>query len=365
MTQRLGDPESMTEVVAPESTIEHAVSIEHYKDMSSYPIPYQRNSYSPPMTATPSSSSSPPGAGPAEAPPPTSTSASSSSEPHPLLSASSDALKAHIGALYDSLAPRYLEWTASHDPTRLKWLSALTERLLPQGFASTPGGMSAPDSTTEPSAGTSKPSAQSGPPLRILEIGCGAGIPGTKILTSLPGARVVGNDISAGQIELARTNLSGEIEKGSAELRAGDMLALEFEEGSLDAVVGLYSIIHLPREEQRVMLGKIGRWLREGGWLMVNFSGVESEGLVARGWLAGGKDGGEGEGKEGGKGGGGAEGAGGMVSGAEGDMYWSGWSPEDSKKRVEEAGMRVRVAEMDGMEDGIEFLWVLAEKISE
>ncbi|KAJ7904340.1 methyltransferase domain-containing protein [Mycena olivaceomarginata] len=216
---------------------------------------------------------------------------------HPLLSAPSAEVKSNIASTYDAIATEYNAWTASHHGFRLQYLN----RLVPQ--------LSAIDNS------------------RILELGAGAGDPGTVLLATLPAAHIIANDISGAQLSLLKARLAGRNLSGKSEL---------------DAVVGLYSILHLPREEQGELLRRVGSWVRAGGWLLVNFGGKESEGSVQMGWLES-KE----EGKE-----------------SQNAMYWSSWSPEESKRLVEEAGFRIEVAEIGGKEGSdADFLWVLAQKV--
>ncbi|KAJ7508977.1 methyltransferase [Mycena galericulata] len=230
---------------------------------------------------------------------------------HPLLSAPSHELKSQIAKTYNATASQYNAWTASHHEFRLDYLNRLLPHL--------------------PSSGA-----------RILELGAGAGDPGTALLASLPGAHVIANDISSTQLSLLRARLASEISTGKVETREGDMMDLAFSEGDLDAVVGLYSIIHLPREEQGEMLRRIGKWVRGGGWLLVNFSGKAIEGSVKMGWLEKHHEGEE----------------------SQNAMYWSSWSPAESRRLVQEAGFRIEVGELGGEEGpDVDFLWVLAQKV--
>jgi 2-polyprenyl-3-methyl-5-hydroxy-6-metoxy-1,4-benzoquinol methylase len=48
------------------------------------------------------------------------------------------------------------------------------------------------------------------------------------------------------------------------------MMALEFRPAMFDAVVAFYSLIHLPRVEQEILLQRISTWLRPGGWFLAN-----------------------------------------------------------------------------------------------
>lgn len=114
------------------------------------------------------------------------------------------------------------------------------------------------------------------------------------------------------------------------------MLALDFAPESFDAVVGMYSIIHLPREEQVEMLKKIVGWLKPGGWLFANFGAADLEAAEAKNWL----------GEE------------------KGWMFWSGWGAEGTLEKIREVGLEVVVNEIKVDEDevAVKFLWVLAKK---
>jgi len=96
---------------------------------------------------------------------------------------------------------------------------------------------------------------------RVLDLGCGAGVPFTRQLTDL-GLQVIGADFSRAQLARARRLVP------AARLIQADMAALGFAPASLDAVVSLYALIHLPLADQRPLLRRIGTWLRPGGLLL-------------------------------------------------------------------------------------------------
>lgn len=87
-------------------------------------------------------------------------------------------------------------------------------------------------------------------------------------------SNVTANDISGAQIELAKQHVPG------VKFVKGDMMGLEFGEGSFDAVAAFYSVIHLPRDEQAVMLKRIWGWLKDGGYLLVNLGTRDSAEMV-------------------------------------------------------------------------------------
>jgi len=99
------------------------------------------------------------------------------------------------------------------------------------------------------------------PRARILDLGCGAGVPATKLLAD-KNFDVFGLDISAVQIERARQLVPG------ATFEQADMVTWEHEPASFDAVVSFYALIHVPLQDQRNLLPKIHHWLRPRGYLL-------------------------------------------------------------------------------------------------
>lgn len=99
------------------------------------------------------------------------------------------------------------------------------------------------------------------PGARVLDLGCGAGIPATKILADA-GFEVLGIDISDVQIERARMLVP------NATFVRADMVLWEGDRARFDAVVAFYSLIHLPVEDQRLLISRIPDWLVANGYLM-------------------------------------------------------------------------------------------------
>ncbi len=99
------------------------------------------------------------------------------------------------------------------------------------------------------------------PHAKVLDLGCGAGVPATKLLTDR-NLDVLGLDISAVQIERARKLVPG------ATFQQADMVTWEHAPASFDAVVSFYALIHVPLQDQRNLLPKIRRWLRPDGYLL-------------------------------------------------------------------------------------------------
>ncbi len=93
---------------------------------------------------------------------------------------------------------------------------------------------------------------------RVLDAGCGAGVPVTQRLVAA-GCAVAGLDASAVQLALLRTHAPG------AFAVRGDLTALPFANAAFDAVTSYYAIIHVPRDEHAAVLREIRRVLRPHG----------------------------------------------------------------------------------------------------
>jgi cyclopropane fatty-acyl-phospholipid synthase-like methyltransferase len=100
---------------------------------------------------------------------------------------------------------------------------------------------------------------------RVLDLGCGTGVPIARTLGDA-GLRVIGIDMSAGQLALARAQVPG------AALIRGDMTTCAFAPASFDAVVSFYAIFHLPREQHEALFTRIATWLRPGGYLLASLA---------------------------------------------------------------------------------------------
>jgi SAM-dependent methyltransferase len=200
---------------------------------------------------------------------------------------------------YDQMADTYLDWTLTKSTPRLAYLEKMLSK------------MQAPSNAD------------------VLELGCGAGVPGTQLLSSRC-RKVIANDISRAQIELAKSRIGGT----NVDFNQEDMTKLEFEPASFDAVVAFYSIIHLPRGEQAILFQKMYSWLRHGGYMLCNLAVHDNPGRTAEDWLGS-------------------------------QMYWSSFDVETNLKLLRDAGFAIDVQEiLEDDEDGklVPFVWILAEK---
>jgi SAM-dependent methyltransferase len=202
-----------------------------------------------------------------------------------------DERKATVEAGYDALAERFLAWGArvEGDP-RGRFLAAFAERL-PDGAA-------------------------------VLDLGCGAGIPSTRLLAEH--FDVTGVDISAAQIRLARANVP------NARFVHGDVSEVSFPGESFAGVVALYAISHVPREEHAGLFGRIAGWLRPGG-LFLAVLGVGDGPDWTGEWLGV-------------------------------PMYFSSWGADTNRELLGAAGFGLLLDEVVAMrepEGEVEFLWAL------
>lgn len=210
----------------------------------------------------------------------------------------SDDPRAIVQGAYDNISNWYLDWVKDQESPRERYTKKLLDNL-----------------STSPS---------------ILELGCGPGVPILRMLLDR-GAKVVANDISAKQLELARARCP------EANFIGGDMAALSFEPDSFDGVVCFFTIFHLPRAEQKDLLSKLYAWLKPGGMFVCNLATIDEEEIHGE-FLGHG-------------------------------MFWSSYSEEDNKIMLSDTGFEVLQAEMlvageeeDDFDYDVKFLWVAARR---
>lgn len=107
---------------------------------------------------------------------------------------------------------------------------------------------------------------------RVLDVGCGAGVPVAQYLVSR-GCTITGIDISAKQIELARR----EVPEGTFLVRS--MSSLAASEYHVDAIVSIYAIVHIPREEHQALFRTLPSFLPSNGAILLVMPPGEWEGV--------------------------------------------------------------------------------------
>lgn len=205
-----------------------------------------------------------------------------------------DHRKAIVADGYDNIAERYLEWSSqiAVDP-RDQMLEEFSARL------------------------------QAG--ARVLDLGCGAGIPSTRALATK--FDVTGVDISAAQIERASRNVP------KAGFIQADIGEVELSAASFDGVTAFYSISHLPREEHASLFERVARWLRPNGLFLATLGANDSADWIGD-WLGR-------------------------------PMFFSSFGADANRRLVEAAGFELVIDEgLDTIEPegAMPFLWVLARK---
>lgn len=97
----------------------------------------------------------------------------------------------------------------------------------------------------------------------IWDIGCGSGHT-TKYLFDL-GVKISGLDLSASMIEIAKNQYQ------NIHFEQGNMLHLNFEDNSIDAVISFYSIVHFSKAEVKTAFKEIYKVLKTNGLFLFTF----------------------------------------------------------------------------------------------
>jgi len=157
---------------------------------------------------------------------------------------------------------------------------------------------------------------------KVLDVGCGAGIPVAKYLVKKRFA-VFGVDLSSSMIMLAKKNVP------EAKFSVGNMLNLKFPKLYFDGITAFYSIIHVPREKHLFVFKEFYRVLKPSGLILVC--------LGVKAWQGFGEYHGE-------------------------KMFWSHYGPKRSLKIIKDSGFEI-ISE-DIIKDGNEYhYWIIARKL--
>ena len=109
---------------------------------------------------------------------------------------------------------------------------------------------------------------------RILDVGCGAGVPGADLALQA-GFEVVGVDFSSSMLRLAMKNAP------QADFIKEDMTRLGFQDNSFDGLIALYSIIHVPREMHASLYQQFHEVMKLDGMMLMCIGSDEWEGTDA------------------------------------------------------------------------------------
>ena len=160
---------------------------------------------------------------------------------------------------------------------------------------------------------------------RVLDLGCGAGLPSTYQLARR--FDVVGVDFSETQIRLARENVP------AATFICADFAKLDLPQASFDGISALYSISHIPRDEHRALFVRIASWLKPGGILLASLGAADSPDWMGE-WLGV-------------------------------PMFFSSHKADMNRELLRDAGFSLIIDDVIAMQEPegeVAFLWVLAEK---
>jgi SAM-dependent methyltransferase len=165
------------------------------------------------------------------------------------------------------------------------------------------------------------------PGASVLEIGCG---PGTDARALAEGRRYTGIDLSSVQLAHARRAVP------DGTFLHQDILDSRLPTASFDAVVALYSLVHIPAARTSELFERMATWLRPDGLFCATFGTSDNPGAVQRGWLGA------------------------------ADMYFSSLPPERTAAALRDAGFSIvsadAVTEVEAGEGPATFLWVIARR---
>ncbi len=156
----------------------------------------------------------------------------------------------------------------------------------------------------------------------ILDIGCGAGVPVDDIIVKA-GHEVTGIDLSPSLINEARKLVP------QASYFVGDMQLLKPKEYSVDAVVCLYALFHIPRSDHSRMVKTFASYLPINGWLLISMGDRAFEGVHEMYGVA---------------------------------SYSSQWGSVENKKIIESSGFKIYSEEF-AMSNGERHQMILAQKL--
>ncbi|MDH5219083.1 MAG: class I SAM-dependent methyltransferase [Gammaproteobacteria bacterium] len=108
-------------------------------------------------------------------------------------------------------------------------------------------------------------------PGALLDIGCGAGIPVGRSFVDNNWV-VTGIDFSAKMLALANTHVP------EMKTICSDMRDIQFDDGDFDAISMIYSLFHIPKEQQSDLFARLFRWLKPNGMALFTYATKEYTG---------------------------------------------------------------------------------------
>ena len=108
-------------------------------------------------------------------------------------------------------------------------------------------------------------------PGRLLDLGCGAGVPLAQAFVA-SGWQVTGVDFSSKMLSLANKNVP------QMHTLYTDIRELDVDAEQYDAVTGIYSLFHIPRANHEALFQKVFSWLKPGGLLLFTYATADYTG---------------------------------------------------------------------------------------
>lgn len=158
---------------------------------------------------------------------------------------------------------------------------------------------------------------------KILDLGSGTGIPYDKYLVKR-GVELTGIDLSSKHVAMARKNVP------EATYIKADFSRTDLGEQSVHAVISMYAIFHIPRNDHAALFANIRAALKDNGVLLVTMGTGNIELDIDE--FIGSR------------------------------MAWSSFSIPENKKMVEEAGFKLLLIEEEHDDPQEHHLWILAQK---
>ena len=156
---------------------------------------------------------------------------------------------------------------------------------------------------------------------RVLDAGCGAGVPILEELTK-QGFKAVGVDISYSMLGLSQWHVP------DAELIQADLIQLGLRKETFHGIISAFAIIHIPREYHKAVYAQLYGLLKPGGVFLVSTGSTSWEGVGD--WYG--------------------------VS-----MSWSHYEPNTSLIMIEEIGFEILFSKLKVTDDEKHY-WILARK---
>jgi ubiquinone/menaquinone biosynthesis C-methylase UbiE len=119
-------------------------------------------------------------------------------------------------------------------------------------------------------------------PVRLLDVGTGTGRFLSQAARALPGAEIVGLDLSPWYVEHAREQLAAGaagsmVGAGAVRVELGNAEQLPFPDASFDVVTSIFLLHELPRRVRRNVLSEMRRVLTPGGLLVIEDAAQASD----------------------------------------------------------------------------------------